>query len=458
MHNPLSNQHCVDYAWRQLWQRVAPQADNFLPELPFHYAQPEQAVFDGPGIIVVPTSVGWPSLLERPSNSLDWLPVRSAVPLDAEISVTSPVPVLFWGEGCEDGERSFAELRDDGKLIFNVDIIAATFFMLSRWEESVVRTRDEHNRFPGSASVAFKQGFLRRPVVDEYALILREWLKALQPGWVPQKRQFSVKLWHNIDHVRRFKNWRIAARVLAGDILKRRNSQLAWQTFIGVISHQRDPYYEGITELAQISHKYGLNNTGFHFMVEENHDSGGYDISSPLVRDCISDLRRQDFEVGLHAGYDTLNNPDELAREKAILDSVLGEKQYSGSQHFLRFKAPDTWRHWEEIGVPLVTTAGYADQDGFRCGTCHPFHPFDVVNNREIDLYELPLISMDVTLLHYRDLSPEEGEAQVMQLAQRCKEVEGTFTLLWHNSSFDGIWVPWGKMYRRLVKSLSDLS
>ena len=50
--------------------------------------------------------------------------------------------------------------------------------LLSRWEETVLTGRDAHGRLPFSDSVAHRQGFLDRPLVDEYALILREWLKA----------------------------------------------------------------------------------------------------------------------------------------------------------------------------------------------------------------------------------------------------------------------------------------
>ena len=52
--------------------------------------------------------------------------------------------------------------------IEELDILAASFFMLTRWEEYVNRTRDNHNRFQATASLAYKQGFLDRPIVNEY--------------------------------------------------------------------------------------------------------------------------------------------------------------------------------------------------------------------------------------------------------------------------------------------------
>ena len=64
---------------------------------------------------------------------------------------------------------------------------------------------------------------------------------------------------------------------------------------------------------------------------------------------------------------------------------------------------------------------------------------------------------MDGTLYQYRDLTPEQGQARILELARRCKQVGGTFTLLWHNSSLDGEWRPWAEVYRRVVGALEEM-
>src|SRR5690606_31890778 len=149
---------------------------------------------------------------------------------------------------------------------------AATFFMLSRWEETVIPTRDQHGRFPATASVAYRQGFLDRPIADEYGLILQEWLKTLLPGWTPQQAQFSVKLSHDIDHVRRFPSLYRAGRTLAGDLLKRRSPDRAIHTLqalrVQTLTPEQDPFLQGVYELADLSEQHGLN-SAFYFMAAE---------------------------------------------------------------------------------------------------------------------------------------------------------------------------------------------
>jgi len=40
--------------------------------------------------------------------------------------------------------------------------------MLTRYEEVVKSVKDEHERFPARASLAYREGFLMRPIVNEY--------------------------------------------------------------------------------------------------------------------------------------------------------------------------------------------------------------------------------------------------------------------------------------------------
>jgi hypothetical protein len=67
------------------------------------------------------------------------------------------------------------------------------------------------------------------------------------------------------------------------------------------------------------------------------------------------------------------------------------------------------------------------------------------------------LVVMDRTLQHYRGLSPAQAEERILELAQRSRRVEGTFTLLWHNSSRDDKGRPWHTMYERVVARLAAM-
>ncbi len=444
----------VLYTWQQLISRAGAEGS----EIPFFYGLSTQWEQESLGVIVVPAALdSWRWLLEVPEDRVVWCSSRELLPPGKSLPIGDTLPVLFWGRGYEDGHKPFAERLPNGSIVFYADIIATTFFMLSRWEETVSPVRDQHGRFPAIASVAYKLGFLDRPIVDEYALVLREWLKVLMPRWQPKPRQFTVKLTHDVDLIHRFPTLKTGLKTLGGDLLKRRSLKQSFHTLREILGREL-AYVEGIYRLTALSRRYGFGDDAFYFMADGPGPFGcGYDPRSPLIRRCIDDLQSQGFEIGIHPSYDTFLEPQRLAEEKSRLDAILGETQYGGRQHYLRFHAPDTWRHWEQVGLVYDSTIGYADYEGFRCGTCHPFKPFDIEQDRELDLREYPLIVMDGTLKGYRKLSPQAGKERILTLAQRCKQVSGTFTLLWHNSSLIGAWSSWADVYEQVLAELARL-
>jgi len=465
MQAPLT-QRAVEYAWRELARRAGLVGDGgggSGPQplgLSFHYGQPEELRADGPAVVVVPCDpADWRRLLELPDGRLEIIPVEDALPPGAAALPIDPLPVLFRGRGPSVGQV-FAR-RIGRTVVFECDLVASALFLLCRWEETVLSARDEHGRMPFTESVSYRQGFLERPLIDEYALVLREWLKGLLPGWVPAAGRFSVKLSHDIDVVFPFSSMRGAARLIAGDLVRRRDPVRAWSTArlaaLQCVAPRRTTYYEGIFRLAAISRRHEMA-SAFYFMAAKPgpYDSA-YDPSSRLVRDAIRKLEDLGFEIGFHPGYETFANPERLAEEKSRLDAVLGRSRYGGRQHYLRFRVPDTWRHWEQLGLAYDSTMTFAGHEGFRCGTCHAYYPFDIEADRVLGVRELPLVVMDGTLRQYRALHPVEAQARVLELARRCHEVEGTFSLLWHNSSLSGEWSSWGLDYEAMVTSLSEL-
>jgi len=71
------------------------------------------------------------------------------------------------------------------------DIFSASFYLLSRYEEYLPHVKDIHGRFPPSESIAYKNGFLRSPVIDIWAYKLMEKLKERFPSLAYKQRSYS---------------------------------------------------------------------------------------------------------------------------------------------------------------------------------------------------------------------------------------------------------------------------
>jgi hypothetical protein len=314
---------------------------------------------------------------------------------------------------------------------------------------------------PHTASVAYRQGVLDRPIVDEYALILRAWLRVLRPDWLPQRGTFRVRLSHDVDVVRPLGSFRGGLREAVGDLVRRRSPARAKKTardlFVQTFTPRRTWTYRNLFRLAEISRRHGMESAFYFMAAEPSAQDSGYDPGWRFVRKAIERLRTDGFEIGFHPGYRTVDDPARFGQEKARLDRVLGVGRYGGRHHFLRFRIPDSWRQWERAGLIYDSTLTFAGHEGFRCGTCHPYRPFDLEEDRELGVEEVPLIVMDGTLRQYRHLSPGEAVDRVLALADSCRHVEGVFTLLWHNSSLRGEWEGWEPAYERMVAGLARL-
>jgi hypothetical protein len=464
---PLTKE-AISYTWRELARRAG-VATNQCTGTGFEslgvsvrYGIPEKPRVPERTLWVLPCGTDAPhELLQAPRDSLRWVPEQDAVPPGACLPVGNSVPVLLWGRGYEDGSR-FAEVLEDGTIVFYADIVAASFLMLSRWEETVTYQVDEHERARPSASVAYRQGFLDRPIVDEYAALVGLRLRSVLPSWRPCHTGFRIFLSHDIDRPLLGMTWKGALLSAAKSMVTQRSpagaARVMYEYVRTLANPKRDPYYAAFRDLMAVSEENGTRST-FHFMASEGGPFDvGYDPRKPPYRDMMLEAIARGHSVGFHPGYSTYLDADRFYEERARLAEVVGRSTFGGRQHYLRFRAPDTWRLWEAAGMSYDSTVGYADHVGFRCGTCHPFHPFDLSQDRQLDLWERPLVVMDTTLRARYRSSPGIAERLVLQLARRCCEVRGEFTLLWHNSVRHQDWRPSAPTYQRLVRKLAAMT
>src|SRR4030065_531226 len=108
---------------------------------------------------------------------------------------------------------------------------------------------------------------------------------------------------------------------------------------------------------------------------------------------------------------------DKMILEKKKLDKIAASKDYGCRQHYLRWETPLTWRNQEKTGLLYDATLSFADHTGFRCGICMPFQPFDFVENRKLNIWELPLPVMEDSLraYNYQNLTPEAAYEQIVK-------------------------------------------
>jgi len=337
-----------------------------------------------------------------------------------------------------------------------IDLIASIFYMVSRYEETVIKKRDSHNRFPASESLAWKEGFLHRPIVNEYIDLLWSWIEEFNLGYKRKSiwngKNFAVCLTHDVDQLRKYK-WYPPLRTIAGSTLKygKPRKSLALSKDYLKAKLKSDPY-DTFSYLINLSKKYGLGSSFYLMSGGKTAFDRRYKINSRKLVSIIRNIQKNGFEIGLHTSFDAYKNAALISSEKATLEKVLGNEVLGVRQHYLRWKTPESWRAREAAGIKYDTSLSFADHEGFRAGICIPFKPFDILENRELDLWELPLISMDGSLYTYQRLSPDKAFIRVKSLIDTVKKHKGVFVILWHNSSFDEVdWPGWSHLYEKIL-------
>lgn len=365
-------------------------------------------------------------------------------------SVRNLVPdfVIPFSPEKQDGKWPLFSVVDRNSMECFLDLPISILLSLSRFEEMLSTERDIHGRFPASKSIAFRDGFLGRPIVDEYGLAFEQALAFLLPGWQPCVRKLRVKLSHDVDVTGLPFNIRSEIRRA---IFGREPVAAARNGFRWVV-RQRPIYLESIMLIVQLSLERDLDSAVYWQASRPGARDAGYDPRHPSIRQVISWLHDHGVETGVHPGYETFLSPQRLQEEVGILREVLGQKSLGGRQHYLRW-CPRTWVDWEACELAYDSTVGYADQIGFRAGTCFPYRPWLLSLNREANLIEIPLIVMDSTLVKYMGLSLLQSLQAVEQCVARCRCVGGVFTLLWHNTAL--IDPVYNGLYDEMLKTIA---
>jgi hypothetical protein len=319
----------------------------------------------------------------------------------------------------------------------SADIFASAFFMLSRWEE-LLSEKDQHGRFKGGDSIAYKNGFHLRPIVNEYAGFLRRLFTNARID-VPQKHQFRKILTVDVDTP--FYWTHRPFRKLIGSLFNRQPGSPSflekWKSYRAFRKNfLTDPYFT-FDHLMKDGKEAGAEMIFYFISGGANKLDGKYRVNDAKIVSLIDKITSNGHKIGLHGSYNSYQDEVMLNQERLTLEKVVGQQVVYTRQHYLRFSIEHTISVLQKAKFKVDSTIGYADIPGFRSGICHPYPLFHLSGRKMLDLVEMPLVVMDATLRHYQSLTAEVAIEVISQLAHQVRKHEGTFVFLWHNSSFE---------------------
>jgi hypothetical protein len=351
--------------------------------------------------------------------------------------------------------KCFFKLNDQSMIPF--DVFAASFYLLSRYEEHLPHVKDKYDRFSAHESLAYKHQFLDQPVIDIWAYKVRKLLKERFPDYQFKERKFEYISTIDVDCAFAFK-YKGIIRTLGGftkDLVTFKLKNF-WYRLLVLLNLRQDPY-DTFDWLLDLQKKYKIK-TNFFFLVSEYTT---FDKNIPIGNTKFQSLIKSvaDYaSVGLHPSFFTVKNAKKLKKEKNRLESIINTPIVNSRQHFLRLDLPETYQNLVDLEINNDYTMGYAQQFGFRAGTCTPFYFFDMEYEIQTPLRLFPFAVMDVTLKDYLQYSNKKSLITILRLAEAVKKVNGTFITLNHNETFNpfGRFKGWKLIYEKVFKALKD--
>ena len=349
---------------------------------------------------------------------------------------------------------------------FDFDIFAATFYLLSRYEEYLPHTKDNYGRYAHENSLAFKEGILQLPLINfwvrDFALevqkkysIFNDQFKAQLEG----RAMFNFVPTYDIDIAFACKNKGLLRNL--GGFLKSPSVER-----IKVLAGLQKDSFDAYSWLNNLHQQNKLQPIYFFLVAEKN---SRYDKNILPHKDAMWQLIKQHakkYLVGIHPSWQSGDKPLLLKQEinwlSEIVNDESAESEYQkinlSRQHYLRFNLPEGYQKLIEAGITDDYSMGYGSINGFRASVASSFFWYNLQQNQQTDLRIHPFCFMDANSFYEQHFSAAQAFEELIQYYKICKEVNGTLITIWHNNflgtakEFEG----WRQVYEKCIQLISS--
>ncbi|RKS44941.1 hypothetical protein BC962_2613 [Gillisia mitskevichiae] len=326
--------------------------------------------------------------------------------------------------------KCFFSVSENSDLPF--DIFAATFYLLSRYEEYLPHVKDDFGRFPALESVAYQENFLNTPVIDIWIQKFKNLLASRFLEISLKNRKYKSTSVISVSHVFNFKN-KGFLRSITGILLDL--GQLKFSRISDRLRVQlrlkKDPYnvFDDLILLVK-KHKINLN---FMFQLSNfnaydrniNHNRLNYREIIKYVADYSI--------VGLRLGYFAISDVEALKIEKKRFENIIHGPLQNVINTKYNLLLPEHYGFLNELEIPNDYSMGYPETIGFRAGTSLPFLFYDLNLEITTPLRVHPYVFHSQATHTY---DPIQLQEVVLKIMKDLKIVEGNMLTIFKNRDF----------------------
>lgn len=409
----------AQYAMERLWALVAGSAKwEGKPAIIFPAVSHKQVKFE----------------LDLSPGALPWIPLDGILPQGTRLGLdTKSLPA-----NCQVNQE--LPMRYNGYGDFPLDLLASIFLELTRWEEWKRPAPDVFGIHDEEATQSARQGYRDRPVLDEWAMVVRKWVEMNHPSWRAVISSPGLWITHDIDVPWYFQNLSRVIRGIAKGAIRQHSFIRALMNFVmglqSVRHPEKDPCYQGVKKLMALDESLGMKGTFFFMTSEKSNIDEGYDLQHPSLLDLLDNVRNRGHEIGWHISYNASRFPIIFEQEQDKFRAFIRNNSCGVRHHYLAWRGPESWQMIAKDGFVYDSSLGYNyNPGGFRCGTAHSYQVFDLEENLALPLVERPLIAMDrPIMLMAKKTSLLKAAENISKLFNRTNLSGGCFSILIHNT------------------------
>ncbi|MFD0796666.1 polysaccharide deacetylase family protein [Maribacter chungangensis] len=329
------------------------------------------------------------------------------------------------------------------------DVFAASFYLLSRYEEYLPHVKDIHGRFSPKDSIAYQNDFLHRPVIDIWALKLLELLKEKFPELLSKQRKYNFLSVLDVTTSHSYAN-RGLFRGLAGFLLDLGTFKLkrVWERIMVGIKRRKDPY-DNFEQLIAWHQSYGVKSIFFFQFADYSKYDKNVSTNSNRFKSLIKYIADYS-KVALAASYSSFSDIELLKKEKNNLENVINRPVTYSRMRYNRVDVPQSYRNLVTAEFTNDFTMGYTSEIGFRAGTCTPFQFYDIPLEVQQPVKVHPFALHDYALVTAK--SEKQIEEKIKDIYTEIKNVEGAFVTVFSNELLGGEEnFDWKRIYKNVI-------
>ncbi len=351
------------------------------------------------------------------------------------------------------GHKAFFKTEGD----FPYDIFAASFYLLSRYEEYLPHQNDMYGRYAHENSLAYKEGFLNIPLINIW---LEDFKKSLQlkfSDFQPKTSKFKLLPTYDIDEAYSFKHkewWRSAGAAIK-NLLKGE-----WKKFSlrrSVLDNQQPDPFDSYDWLDNLHRPYKLSPRYFFLVPEKISKYDRNILPKETALQSVIKNHVLKYNIGVHPSWQSGDEASLIKKEIQTIEEIAKIKITASRQHFIRFTLPHTFRYLIEAGIKDDFSMGYGSINGFRASVASPFYWYDLEKEQATYLLIHPFCYMEANSFYEQKFTSAQALDEMRYYYQQVKKVNGTFISIWHNTFLgtDERFKGWREVYDQFIQEVS---